>query len=433
MKTHLSLACLAILLSLPASRFAAAQALPADNGAPSSGVGFSLPRVGGTLSYGLSASELISSGLYGGSLYTTTNLSGDLAYLSKSQYHPFSAVYDGGVLIANSGQQPTTFYQGLSFSQVLSTHRWNITLADSVSYLPQTPTTGLSGIPGTGDLGVDPISIGPNSGLGILTTYGPRVSNTTSGTVSRQLTAHLSAQASGSYGIQRFIGDNATFGVNSTYEGGSAGLSYVLSARDTIVGNYNYTNFSFSGSPYSFTAQGPTVAYTRQWTRRLVTNAYGGPQIIGGSSPLTNGTTVTVAGGASASYINRQMTYTLAYSRGANNGSGVVTGSISDSVVFAVHRQFARAWDVSGNLGYSRSVALPNINFGQYNSKGVSVAGQVTRALGRSFQGFASYNIQHQNVAVDTLNIAGLNSFNGTYQTFSIGISYSPRSILLGR
>ena len=59
-----------------------------------------------------------------------TNISGDVAYVSKraSSTH-VSAVYDGGVLLANSGQ-PTTFFQSLSFSQVLSTKRWNILLAD---------------------------------------------------------------------------------------------------------------------------------------------------------------------------------------------------------------------------------------------------------------------------------------------------------------
>jgi hypothetical protein len=102
-------------------------------------------------------------------------------------------------------------------------------------------------------------------------------------------------------------------------------------------------------------------------------------------------------------------------------------------VTFAIHRQFARTWDVSGNVNFSRSVGLPNFQFGQYNSKGLAVGGQVSRAIGRSFEGFASYTVQHQDVSVDTLNLSGLNSFNGTYQTFSIGISYSPRSILLGR
>ena len=110
---------------------------------------------------------------------------------------------DGGILIGNSGQ-PSTFFQSHSFSQVLSTKHWNIDVADNVSYLPESPVSGLSGIPGVGDVGVDPISVGPNSGIGVLTNYGPRVSNSASVSVSRTLTGHISAQASGLYAIQRF-------------------------------------------------------------------------------------------------------------------------------------------------------------------------------------------------------------------------------------
>src|SRR5579875_486655 len=147
-----SVSLVALCLFHPAAR---AQSLPADTGATPPGVGFSLPHIGGSLSYALNGSELISNGFFNNSgVSYSTNISGDVAYVSKSQFHPFSAVYDGGILIADSGQ-PTTFYQSLSFSQVLSTKNWNIVLADSVSYLPESPVAGLSGIPGVGDVGVD--------------------------------------------------------------------------------------------------------------------------------------------------------------------------------------------------------------------------------------------------------------------------------------
>ena len=284
---------LALLLFASIAR---AQSLPADTGATAPGVGFSLPRVGGSLNYGLSASELISTGFYNSDTTYSTNLSGDLGYISKSQNHPFSAVYDGGVLIGYSNQ-PTTVYQSLSFSQVFTTKNWNVSVADSVSYLPQSPVGGLSGVPGTGDLGVDPIAIGPTSGVGILTNYGPRVSNTLSGTVGRQITGKVSAQATGSYAIQRFVGDNSGLALNSTTEGGSVGLSYHFTPRDTLTGNYNYSNFSYTANSFSFAAQGATLEYYRKWSRRLVTDFYAGPQIINGSSTAIAGNAVTLAAG----------------------------------------------------------------------------------------------------------------------------------------
>lgn len=429
MKMHRNCAAALVALAVPA--LAHAQSIPADTGVAPTGVGFSLPRIGGSLNYGVSVSELISTGFYNSGTSYSTNVSGDLGYVSKSQRHPFSAVYNGGVLIANSNQ-PTTVYQGLSFSQVLNTKRWNIAVTDSVALLPESPVGGLSGVPGTGDLGVDPVSVGATSGIGILTSYGPRVSNSLSGTVARQFTGKLSGQVTGTYAVQRFIGDNSDSALNNTTEGGSAGVNYQLTARDTLTGSYSYSNFTYPGNSYSFFAHGASIAYSRQWSRRFVTYAYGGPQIIGGSSVAIEGTYVTVAAGASATYLSRSTAYSLAYNRGANNGSGVIPGSFSDSINATAHRQIGRDWSLSGNVGFSRTTSLPNFRLYQYNSHAVTFSGQGSRRLGRYFSGYLSYTVEDQNIGSSGA-FAPQNAFSGVYQIVSIGITYSPRSILLGR
>ncbi len=411
---------------------ALAQSLPADTGTTAPGVGFSLPRIGGSLSYSLNAAEELSTGFYNSGTSYTTALSGDVAYISKSQSHPFSAIYDGGVLVANSGQ-PTTVFQSLSFSQILNTKHWNFAFADSVSLLPQSPVGGLSGVPGTGDLGVDPVAVGSTSGIGILTSYGPRVSNSFSGTAARQINGRFSAQATGVYAIQRFIGDNSDLALDSTTEGGSVGLSYRASARDSFTGNYNYSNFTYSGNTYSFYAQGATVSYSRQWSSRLGTDVYAGPQIIGGSSTAINGTATTVAAGASASYASRTTSYSLSYSRGAANGSGVIPGSFSDNITLAAHRQFGHNWLASGDIGFARSVSLPNFTLYTFDSKGVSFSAQGSRRLGRYASVFVSYTIEDQSVGAPAGTSVAQNAFSGLSQTVSLGVSFSPRSILLGR
>ncbi len=424
--------CLALLAMAAGLQQAKGQSLPADIGTAAPGVGFALPTVGGSLSYAFSASELFSTGFYNSGSSESTNLSGDLAYVSKSQYHPFSAVYAGGVLLANSGQ-PNTFFQSLSFSQVLNTKNWNIAVADSVSYLPESPVGGLSGVPGVGDLGVDPVTVGPTSGIGILTTYGPRVSNSVSGTVGRQFTRHVSAQATGNYSIQHFLGDNANSAINSTAEGGSGGLSYRFSARDTLTGNYNYSNFAFSGSAYSFSTQGATIEYDRRWSRRLGTSVYVGPQVIGGSDPALGSSSVQIAAGANATYVSRTTAYTLGYNRGVNNGSGVIAGSFSDSITGAAHRQFGRNWVLSGNVNYSRNRSLPNFLLYGYNSNAVSFGGQGTRGLGRHFAGYLSYTLQDQSSSSTGGTQVAPNGFNGLYQVFGLGVTFFPRNLVLGK
>ncbi len=203
-------AALGIALSLPVllmtfAPSALAQALPAAQASPIS-TGFALPRSEGTLQYAVSASETLNSGYYGAGLAAATNLSGDMAYLSGSKNDPFSMVFSGGHSWSDSIQPSYTFLN-LALSQVVTTRLWTFIAADSVSYLPSTPTTGLSGVPGVGDLGIAPLPAGGYDGQGVLTDYSTRVSNAASGTLSINLTGKTSLNGTGVYAITRFLGN----------------------------------------------------------------------------------------------------------------------------------------------------------------------------------------------------------------------------------
>ncbi len=429
-KSHcFDLAFLAFLAAFPASRPVKAQSIPANIGSVPS-TGFGEAPLAGSFNYALTASELISNGFFnnGGASYST-NLSGDAVYQSGNPSHPFSLVYTGGVLLQNAGQ-PTTTYQELSLSQSLKTKNWNFNIQDAVTYLPESPVSGLSGIPGVGDLGIVPVPVGPESGIGVLTTYGPRVSNTLTGSASRILTARVSAQVSAYEDQQEFIGDNSIQGLNNSGEGATVGLSYRFDSRDSLSANYNYSRFSFGSTYGSFTTQGATVNYSRQWSRRLQTNVYAGPQAVSSSNGLY-ASTVEIAAGAAASYQSRNATYTLTFARGTNNGSCVIPGSFSDSLNLAAARTFARVWNASANLGYSRITTLPGFQSFSYASQGVTAGVQVARAISRRVYGFGSYTIEHQTLGQNSAVIS--NAFNGNYQIFAVGVTYSPRKFLFGK
>ena len=411
---------------------ARAQSIPAGVGSVPN-IGFQVPRLNGSFNYSLNASELVSTGFYNSGTVYSTNFSGDAAYLSGSISHPFSAIYSGGYLIANSGQ-PNSSYQSLALSQGYATKNWNFQLQDAVSYLPESPVTGLSGIPGVGDLGINPIPIGTDAGIGILTDYGPRVSNTVTGSASRIIGARISAQVSAYEDIQRFVGNFSAEGVNNSGVGGTGGLSYHLDARSAITANYNYSTFDYQGTPYSFTTQTETLDYARKWSRRFATDVYVGPQHISSTDSASGQPSTQIAAGASASYTGRTAFYTLAYSRGVNNGSGVVEGAFSDNIVAAAHRQFGRKWSASGSVGYSRSTSLPALNLVAFSSETVSTGAQLVRAVGRRLSAYASYTIENQSATTGaTSALVPQNAFNGFYQTFGIGISYSPGSLFLNK
>ncbi len=427
-----------------------AQSLPAGVGSAPN-VGFQIPQLSGSFNYALSASELFSTGFYNSGSSETTNFSGDVSYLSGSTRHPFSAIYSGGILVANSGQ-PTSVYQSVALSQSYNTRVWNFSIADSISYLPESPVSGLSGIPGVGDLGIDPVPLGPDAGIGILTNYGPRVTNTVTGSVSRVLSGHLSAQASGYENIQRFIGSSSPASVDNSGEGGTAGVSYHVDARSSVSLNYSYTRFNFLGSAYAIDSQSGTVNYSRQWTRRFGSSVYVGPQYISNAGTSSTGTpfngasfgmpSTQIAAGASLTYDGRSAFYSVSYARGTNNGSGVTTGAFSDSITAGAHRQIGRQWSVSGNLGFARSISLPSLTLYNFSFDSVTVGGQVVRGFGRRFSAYGSYVLEEQSStgAAPTISLlnggvvpVAPNAFSGTYNIFGIGVTYSPGSLFLSR
>src|ERR1700760_2056354 len=91
---------------------------------------------------------------FGGTLdnWNTMNPSGSLSYANGHKTHPFVLDYSGGYTAALSGTSNSTgFFQRLLVSQAFDWLKWSANFSDAISYRPQAPTTGFSGIPGTGE------------------------------------------------------------------------------------------------------------------------------------------------------------------------------------------------------------------------------------------------------------------------------------------
>jgi len=410
-----------------------AQALPAAEAAPIS-TGFALPRTAGTLQYAVSASESLSWGYYGnqGSA-KSTNLTGDVGYISNSKRDPFSMVFSGGHSLSTSGQ-PSYSYFNLALSQVVAAGRWSFVLSDSVSYLPGTPTTGLSGVPGVGDLGVAPVQLGGDVSQGVLTNYSNRVNNTAMGSLGRQLTGKTSISASGAYTWTGFLdssGDAANQGLDNNSKTGSAGLSHQFDARNTLGGNFAYSNYDYSGNGNSIELPGvvsetASAQFSRSFTRKLQVSAAGGPQW----TSIGSYQSASLFADVSATYSGQFSHVSVTYVRSANAGFGVVGGAISSGVTFTAGRTFARVWNCAVTSAYTQTANLPSPAATPYSFQTTVASGQISRALARSLSGFASYTLENQssagaNNAVDV--------FSGLSQVASFGLTFSPSSIHFGR
>jgi hypothetical protein len=402
------------------------QALPAAQASPIS-TGFTLPQTAGTLQYAVSASESLTWGYYGnGGTDYATNLTGDLAYISGAKTDPFSLVFSGGHSWTTTNQ-PSYSFLNLGLSQVLQAGRWNFILSDSVSYLPETPSTGLSGVPGTGDLGVAPVQIGADAAQGLLTNYATRVTNNSTASLVRNITGKTSISASGMYGILRFLGNSGGVGLDSDQEEGGGGVSHRIDARNTLSGNYSYSNFTYSqsGAP-GFTSQTATGTYSHQFSRKLLMSATAGPQWtnISGQQSLTAFADVTAAYAGEFSHLG------LSYVRSNNSGYGVTLGAISNSGVFTARRTFTQVWNVAATASYTETESLPSTTMAPFSFDTAIFGVQAARALGRSFSVYASYTLEdqrHQHSA------GAVNVFDGLAQVVAFGVTYSPTSLHLGR
>lgn len=404
------------------------------------------PSTDGTMHYSLSAAEIFQHGLFSGpGTYYTTSLSGSAGYVSESQRLPFSMLYSGGLLLTSESQSTVQTFQNLALSQEFVTPRWVFGVSDSVSYLPQSPTTGYSGISGTGDIG--PI-LGPAQGPagGILTNYGTRVSNSLGGNIERKLTAATSVSGSADWGILRFI-DNT--GLDTTSTAGTVGLNHRLDARTTISGTATYSIFTYGsyGAIYdepelsglnglSFQSRGLNLSVERLVSHTLSVTVSAGPQLISSSNSLLIPKRTTVAASVGATYTHKLSTFSLSYNRGANGGSGVQQGSLMDNVVGSFTHSYGRNWQLGVTGSYTHSEALitdQQINQalgvnGTYNSVYGGV--QVSRRLSVHASAYASYT------ALEQSNISSTpvpSVYSGVGSIFAIGVTWTPRSTRLGQ
>jgi hypothetical protein len=395
----------------------------------------------GTLHYALTASEIVQFGFYGsGETTSSTNLSADAAYTSKSENRPFSMVLAGGVLLENGQGQGTNTYWNIAATQGYITRHWAFNISDSFSFLPQSPTTGLSGISGVGDLGAFPFQ-GPAQGPGggVLTYSGDRLINQVNGSIERQISPATSISGSGSWSIIHFMDDNA--GLDSSAETGSVALNRRLDARssasvDAVYSTYSYGNSGLSLGYPNFQTKGINLSYQRLLSRTFSMSVSSGPLWISSSNSAQIPSRLSVAASASLNYNRKLTTASLGYTRGANAGSGVLGGALSDSIAGSLAHTYGRKWVASADVGYTHSTGLQQFLIVgspvEVNQVFETVFGgvQLTRAFGPYWSGYTSYSVQHQS---STYSVITPSAFIGNSQIFGIGVTFTPRSTRLGQ
>jgi hypothetical protein len=376
--------------------------------------------VSGSMHYDLHYSEIE---YLGGSLNDSQSavLSGDVAYTNFSERLPFSLRDAGGYSWAVIGTPyDIGFFDNLFLSQGLVRRKWNLQLSDSVSYRHEAPTTGFSGVPGTGEPIGGPAPP-PSTSQTILTVNTSTVENFANAEFERTLNYATTLNLGGASELLRYPDGN---GIDTNSQTANAGLTQRLNARNSLSYRYLFSQYSYPGNNLGLATttlitNSALFGYLRHWTRQITTNAAVGPEWVEGANSSVVPSSTRVSGNASFEDQFRFGSASLNYSHTTSGGGGFLVGGEVDSVSGTFSRQFEKKLTTELSGGYLRTSGLGT----QGKINGKYGAAMVTWRLSRYFTAFASYTANDQSSSSSLPS----NTLNQTLQVISLGIGYSPR------
>ena len=377
----------------------------------------------GSLHYSVRYSQTAMFGNLEGDRQSGT-VSGDADYANTNARRPFTMAYGGGYSFHISGPSYANgLSQHLTLSQGIVERKWSASVNDNLSYLPQSPIGGFSGIAGAGDL-TGSSGSSTTSDQTILTVNTRTLDNAAMGTFERRINHATSFSAGGGYTLMKYPDGN---GMDTSTETAHAGINQRLNARNSLSGQYSYSNYTSTStgttSGATFKTQAGTGSFQRTWTRALSTSVSSGPQWTSSSDSAVVPSTTRLTVSASATYAFHTSSASLSFNRGTTGGNGVLPGGQTQSVAanYAYSRKIGR--DVYLGLTSTLTHMSMAEQLGNLVTNSGSVSTQATRRLGRYANIFASYS------AVDQSSSTALaaNVLSGLNQTISFGIGYSPR------
>ena len=355
---------------------------------------------------------------------TTGVISASVKYSNSNMRLPFSLIYGGGYNWTEAGLDSWSGpFQNLSLSQVIVWHKWNFAASDDISYRHQAPTTGFSGVAGTGDL--TGATTGTATSQSILTVSTHVIENTASGTLGHPLNFATSLNGSVSSSILRYPDGN---GLDTSSLTTKAEMTKRLNVRNSLTGSFMFSQYSYPDSYFTLVTYSGYFGFMRMWSRKITTNISAGPQWASSSDLTLAPSSTALSINASVNYRFRFTSANLTYIRETSGGSGYTRGAQTDTAHALLSREFGKHLFFSIDSSYMRTAGL--LRNGETNSIFAGVQG--TRQFGRHLSMFASYTAVSQSssllISPAIYNPTILDSLQ---HTISFGMGYSPRKTRL--
>jgi len=281
---------------------------------------------GANISYSMRYSQ---SAQFGSSMgdWQMISPSGSVDYENGSAIRPTALSYTAGymqTLNDNSTYAASTgFFQRLSLSHGYTGKKWDFGLGDDVSYRPQSPITGFSGVPGIGEP-IGGIGSAPPPGESIVMLNTHALNNNSHVQMQRILNYATSFVAGLSYQLLLFPDGNA-FDTRTLETNG--GINFRLDARNSITTQYVYSRFSYPDYDFHLRTDSAMFGFERSWTRSFKSSASVGPEWIqsaesGNSAGKTIPSSTAISAQADLTYQTHFGSAGANYRRGTTGGSG---------------------------------------------------------------------------------------------------------------
>ena len=357
----------------------------------------------------------------------TTNLSANAVLQRIWRRSQFSLNYTTGGSIYAGHSGLNSIFQGAQIQQSFQFRRWSLTLADDVTYTPES-AFGYSGLSGGGTSNLVP-GTAPNQS--ILTNQTRQISNTALGQVNYNLNNRSSLTISGNFGILRFPGSDL---LDSDQGGIQVGYNRTLNPRDSLGISYglNLVRYPNGSTLPKLDSHNVQLVYGRRVTGRLALRVSGGPQINRINDPTLGPTTQatwTVQSLLSYRFRHAQMEASYVHSIAA--GAGILSASKTDQIQWAFSTQLTRTLSGSFHAGYAHNtnaqqvVGSPDSVF---NTE--FVGARLERPLGHEATGFLNYTFQHQSTNVLACGL-GLCGTDLSRHIGGVGFEWHMRPLLI--
>ena len=347
--------------------------------------------------------------------------SAELSYLNASAGNPLSITYSGGAMWAIDGSPSGTgAFQHLLASKGIIHRQWNLTLTDDISYLPQSPTTGFSGLPGVGAL---PPSPGPST-QPILLQNTRNVDNNAEASFIGAIDYDKTIGLRGGYRTLRYPDGN---GLETNEMLVTPHFAWNLDRLNVVSVDYKFSRFTYPGSTFTMGTQSILGGYSKIWSRRASTTMSVGPEWVTSSDTSLVPAKIGIAADASLSYQARSISTLFSYYRatGSGAGAGTLIGIDEDQVSFVLTRNVGRSLSLAANGSYNRTHGFLQSGVTEGTYSGV----QASRRLGKFMSVFGNYTLIRQSSSITLPS----NAIDGLSQVFGFGVSYSPKELHLSK